>query len=149
MTDRMAVALASARKHWPTVAAVSFGISVALFSAARVFRVLLDLQPYLSAGLGLMIVCYILHRLLCCSAQYNSVEKFGMAMTAAGMVMATPALWMPNTPFDGWSFNVARFGIAVYIVTGGLRRDRHRSRNLAQAAYWEGFQDGREKGPKA
>lgn len=109
----------------------------------------LSLQPYVSAILGLGIVVYIVHRLFCCSTQYNRVEKFGMSMTAAGMVMATPALWMPDTPFDGWSFNVARFGIAIYIVTGGLRRDRHRSRNLAQASYWEGFNDGKARGPKA
>jgi len=103
-------------------------------------------QPYVSAILGLGIVVYIVHRLLCCAAQYNRIEKFGMGMTAAGMVMATPALWLTNTPFDGWSFNVARFGIAVYIVTGGLRRDRHRHRNLAQQAYAEGYNDGRVAG---
>jgi len=103
----------------------------------------MTVQPYMSAALGLLIVVYIVHRLLCCSAQYNGVEKFGMGMTAAGMVMATPALWLTNTPFDGWSFNVARLGIALYILTGGLRRDRHRHRNLAQQAYAEGYNDGR------
>lgn len=103
---------------------------------------ILSLQPYVSAILGLGIVVYIVHRLFCCASQYTRIEKFGMGLTAAGMVMATPALWMPNTPFDGWSFNVARFGIAIYIITGGLRRDRHRKKNLRQASYGEGFRDG-------
>lgn len=114
-----------------------------------VLDTLLAVQPYMSALLGLTIVVYVLHRLMCCGAQYTRTERFGMGLTTAGMIMATPALWMPNTPFDGWSFNVARLGIALYIITGGLRRDRHRKRNIAQAAYWEGFQDGKARGTKA
>jgi len=111
--------------------------------ARAAMDIVMALQPYVSAVLGMLIVVYIVHRLFCCAGQYKRIERFGMGMTAAGMVMATPALWMHDTPFDGWSFNVARFGIALYIITGGLRRDRHRHRNLAQQAYAEGFNDGR------
>lgn len=90
---------------------------------------LLRTMPFLNGILGLVIVVYIVHRLLCCASEYNRSERVGMGMTAAGMVLATPALWIANTPFDGWSFNVARVGIVIYIVTGGMRRDRHAKRN--------------------
>jgi len=111
--------------------------------ARATFGAAMSVQPFISAAVGLAIVVYILHRLFCCATQYTRIEQVGMSMTAAGMVMATPALWMPDTPFDGWSFNVARVGIAIYILTGGLRRDRHRRQNLHQRAYAEGYRDGR------
>jgi hypothetical protein len=102
-----------------------------------------DAQPWLSAIVGIAIVIYLLRRLLCCGGQYTRSERFAMSLIAAGMVLATPALWLSSTPFGTWSFNIARIGIALYIVTGGLRRDRHRHRNLQQQAYAEGFSDGR------
>jgi len=111
--------------------------------AREVARFAHDVQPWLSAIIGLAIVVYLLHRLFCCGAQYTRAERFAMSLIAAGMVLATPALWIDATPFGAWSFNIARLGVGLYIITGGLRRDRHRHRNLAQQAYAEGFNDGR------
>jgi hypothetical protein len=108
----------------------------------------IDVQPFINAALGLAVVVYIIRRLLCCSSQYSPAERLGMSLTASGMVMATPALWIVGTPFDGWSFNVARAGLTIYIFTGGLRRDRHRKLNLKQQAYAEGWNDGRFAGKR-
>lgn len=112
-------------------------------SAEGTLRLMMFLQPWASAALGLWIVAYILQRLFCCASQYSSTEKMAMSLIAAGMVMATPALWLRDTPFDGWSFNVARLGIAIFIVRGGLRRTRHHIAHLQQEAYGQGFLEGR------
>lgn len=93
------------------------------------FDPILLVMPYLNGVMGLYIVGYLVYRLLRYADIYNRAERFAMGAIAGGMVMATPALWVANTPFDGWSFNVARFGVLVYIVTGGVRRDRHAQRN--------------------
>jgi hypothetical protein len=87
------------------------------------------ISPYLNSALGLIITGYIVVRLLYYGPQYNRAERIGMGMVAGGILIATPALWIPNTPFDGWSFNIARIGITLYIITGGMRRDRHARRN--------------------
>lgn len=95
--------------------------------------VIMSAMPYVNGVLGLIIVGYLVHRLLACPEQYNGKERLGMSLVAGGIVLATPALWMQGTPFDGWSFNVARAGIALYVITGGMRRDRHARRNQAAA----------------
>lgn len=115
----------------------------ALFVAGDYF---LAAQPLINCALGLGVAAYLLHRLLCCGLQYNRAERAGMGAIAGGMILATPALWLASTPFDEWSFNVARFGVAIYVMSGGMRRDRHRLRNMAQEAYAEGFRDGRVAG---
>lgn len=106
----------------------------------------LAVMPYLNGVLGLVVVFYVLQRLLWFSEQYNRAERFGMALTAAGMVLATPALWIADTPFDGWSFNVGRVGVVLYIITGGLRRDRHARRNAEQVAIAAEWRASRERG---
>lgn len=113
-------------------------------SATRtVAEAALSTMPYINCAMGLVVAGFALHRLLCCASQYTRAERAGMGFLASGMILATPALWMENTPFDGWSFNIARAGVVIYIITGGLRRDRHRRLNMRQAAYGEGFRDGR------
>lgn len=86
-------------------------------------------MPFVNGVLGLIVVCYILSRLFGHADQYTYWERAGMSTLAGGMLLATPALWIPDTPFDGWSFNVARAGIVIYIITGGMRRDRHARKN--------------------
>jgi hypothetical protein len=92
-------------------------------------------SPAVNSVLGIIIVGYILPKLLSTKSNYNYKERVGISIIAAGVIMATPALWMPNTPFDGWSFNVARFGMVYFIITGGLRRDRHAKRNAEANRY--------------
>jgi hypothetical protein len=104
-----------------------------LQAAARaMFDAILAVMPYLNGLMGLYIVGYLVQRLLRVPEFYNRSERIAMGMIAGGIVLATPALWVQDTPFDGWSFNVARFGIMLYIVTGGVRRDRHAQRNAEQ-----------------
>lgn len=108
-------------------------------------QAVISFMPYLNGVLGLVIVGYILQRLFCHAGQYTHAERVGMGTVAGGILMSTPALWIQNTPFDGWSFNVARFGIVLYIITGGMRRDRHAKKNAelrAQAEQWRRDREG-------
>jgi hypothetical protein len=105
------------------------GIQVA---SRALFDAILVVMPYLNGLMGLYIVGYLVQRLLRFPEIYNRPERIAMGCIAGGIVLATPALWVSDTPFDGWSFNVARFGILLYIVTGGIRRDRHAQRNADQ-----------------
>jgi hypothetical protein len=95
----------------------------------QLFDAVFTVMPYVNGLMGLYIVGYLVFRLLRYPTAYNRAERVAMGAIAGGIVMATPAIWMPDTPFDGWSFNVARFGVLLYIVTGGIRRDRHAVRN--------------------
>lgn len=110
------------------------------------FHLFLIVQPFVSAAIGLAVVVYIVHRLLAHGSDYNRAERAGMALVASGIVMATPALWIVGTPFDGWTFNLGRLGVAMFVISGGLRRDRHRERNMATVAWWQGFNEGKARG---
>lgn len=43
-------------------------------------------------------------------------DRMALCGLAGSMLMTTPALFIHNTPFDGWAFNLSRFFLAVICV---------------------------------
>lgn len=67
--------------------------------------------------------------------EFNDLERFGLGVIGGGMILSTPALWLPDTPFNSWSFNVARFGVALYLFAD-FRRRAHDKKALAIMKGW-------------
>jgi hypothetical protein len=81
---------------------------------------------WVNAGLAVIAVALIFHQFVCCFEDWTDIERASLGLIAGGMVLATPALWIEHTPFEGWSFNIVRAGVVllVYAVARKKAHDR-------------------------
>ena len=63
---------------------------------------------------GLVIFLSVIVAVLVYQDEIDAFERFILAGFAGSMLLTTPALWMADTPFDGWSFYVSRGFLAVF-----------------------------------
>lgn len=63
---------------------------------------------------GLIIFLSVIVAVLVYQDEIDAFERFILAGFAGSMLLTTPALWMADTPFDGWSFYVSRGFLAVF-----------------------------------
>ena len=69
----------------------------------------------LNVTFGLVVVAIVLWRLTHHFHEHTRLERISLAMIGAGMVLVTPAIWLPNTPFDDWAFNFSRAAFALFL----------------------------------
>ena len=71
---------------------------------------------------GLAIISIIVWRLSAHFDDHSSLERFSMALIAAGVLLMYPSFWHLKTPFDGWAIHMAVTGSALFFSSYVLRR---------------------------
>lgn len=72
------------------------------------------MQIALNVFFGVIILTIIVWRLVYHFEDHTRLERLSLGLVGAGMILVTPAIWIANTPFDVWSFNMSRGAIALF-----------------------------------
>lgn len=78
---------------------------------------------------SLIVFSIIAYKLTAFPERFTWVERVGMGLLAAGCVMTIGPITADQSPFDGWSTMLMRFGAAVYFI-GRMTRHWHNKRGL-------------------
>lgn len=96
---------------------------------------------FLGSLTGLAIFVSIMLAVITYQDEIDALERFILAGFAGSMLLTTPALWMADTPFDGWSFYVSRGFLAAFCVKRFFvpvltkwRGDRRQQGQVSQSA---------------
>lgn len=63
---------------------------------------------------GLIIFASVMLAVIVYQDEIDTFERVILAGFAGSMLLTTPALWMADTPFSGWSFYLSRGLLAVF-----------------------------------
>lgn len=65
---------------------------------------------------GAIIFCSLVLAVLVYEDEFDTWDRVIMAGLGASMLLTTPALWMADSPFNGWSFYVSRGFLAAFCL---------------------------------
>lgn len=70
----------------------------------------------INALLGVLCIAVVIGKVLHDDGEMDFLQQCGLCFAAGGMILVTPSLWIAGSPFDEWSFNFSRGGLALFLV---------------------------------